>query len=111
VDVVGPSFAKEIFYTARQFTAAEAQTMGLVNRVLPAAELEAYVKNYAETISGNAPLTVNSVKFIVGETVKDESKRDLQKCADLVAQCFASKDYIEGRTAFMEKRKPNFTGS
>ena len=111
VDVVGPSFAKEIFFTARQFTAAEAQGMGLVNRVLPAEELEKYVKDYAETISGNAPLTVNSVKYIVGQTVTPESKRDLQKCADLVAQCFASSDYIEGRTAFMEKRKPQFKGS
>jgi enoyl-CoA hydratase/carnithine racemase len=110
VDVVGPSFAKEIFYTARQFTAAEAQGMGLVNRVLPDAEVEAYVRNYAETIGGNAPLTVDAVKFIVGQVVKDESKRDLQKCADLVAQCFASKDYVEGRTAFMEKRKPQFKG-
>jgi enoyl-CoA hydratase len=111
VDVVGPSFAKEIFYTARQFTAAEAQMMGLVNRVLPAEELEKYVQDYADTISGNAPLTVNSVKYIVGETVKSASERNLKKCDDLVAQCFASKDYIEGRTAFMEKRKPAFTGS
>jgi enoyl-CoA hydratase/carnithine racemase len=111
VDVVGPSFAKEIFYTARQFSAAEAKDMGLVNRVVPAAELETYVKDYAETISGNAPLTVDAVKYIVGQVLTDESKRDLNKCADMVAECFASKDYIEGRTAFMEKRKPQFTGS
>src|ERR1700686_2551798 len=57
VDVVGPSFAKEIFFPARQFTAAEALQMGLVNRLLPDAELEKYVKDYAATISGNAPLT------------------------------------------------------
>jgi enoyl-CoA hydratase len=110
-DLVGPSFAKEIFFTARQFDAAEAQTMGLVNRVMPADQLETYVKNYADTIGGNAPLTVNAVKFIANQTVADEGKRDLKRCADLVKGCFDSKDFIEGRRAFMEKRKPAFTGA
>jgi enoyl-CoA hydratase/carnithine racemase len=110
-DLVGPSFAKEIFFTARQFDAAEAQTMGLVNRVLPVDKLEAYVKDYADTIGGNAPLTVNAVKFIANQTVADEGRRDLKRCAALVKQCFDSKDYIEGRRAFMEKRKPAFTGA
>jgi enoyl-CoA hydratase/carnithine racemase len=110
VDLVGPSFAKEIFFTARQFTAAEAQMMGLVNRVLPDAELAAYVSNYAEMIADNAPLTVDSVKFIVAQTTADETRRDLDRCEALVRACFASNDYIEGRKAFMEKRKPVFTG-
>ena len=63
------------------------------------------------TISGNAPLTVDAVKFIVGETVKPSSERDLKKCAALVDACFASDDYKEGRKAFMEKRKPAFKGA
>lgn len=109
-DVVGPAFAKEIFYTARQFDAAEAQAMGLVNRVLPAAELEGFVKGYADTIGANAPLTIAGVKFIVNEVLEDESKRDLAACAAMVKRCFESNDYIEGRRAFMEKRKPAFTG-
>jgi enoyl-CoA hydratase len=77
---------------------------------VPAGELETFVKQYAETIAGNAPLTVNSVKRIVGELVKDPADRDLAMVDRLVAECFASQDYIEGRRAFMEKRKPNFTG-
>jgi enoyl-CoA hydratase/carnithine racemase len=111
IDVVGASFSKEIFFTARQFDAEEARIMGLANRVVPEAELESFVKNYADTIAGNAPLTIGSVKFIVGEALKDESERDLAAMAESVRRCFASKDYVEGRTAFMEKRKPLFTGS
>ena len=111
VDLVGPSFAKEIFFTARQFDAEEARLMGLVNRVVPQAELETYVKDYAEAIAVNAPLTVKAVKYIVGEVMKDESKRDVARCAEMVEQCFTSNDCIEGRRAFMEKRKPAFTGT
>ncbi|HWG05735.1 MAG TPA: enoyl-CoA hydratase [Beijerinckiaceae bacterium] len=111
VDVVGASFAKEIFYTARQFDAQEAQTMGLVNRVVPTAELETYVKSITDMISANAPLTIKAVKFTVGEILKDETKRNLAHSTELVEQCFASRDYNEGRAAFMEKRKPVFTGT
>jgi enoyl-CoA hydratase/carnithine racemase len=111
VDVVGPSFAMEIFYTARQFSAAEALAMGLVNRVVPDGQLEHYVKDYAETIAGNAPLTIKAVKATIGEMMKDESRRDLQRIAAAVDACFKSRDYVEGRKAFMEKRKPVFTGT
>jgi enoyl-CoA hydratase len=108
--LVGPSFTMEIFYTGRQFTAHEALTMGLINRLLPVAELENYVHGYANTIAGNAPLTISAVKQSVVEMGKDESKRDVARCNKMVDACFASKDYIEGRDAFMEKRKPAFQG-
>jgi enoyl-CoA hydratase/carnithine racemase len=111
VDVVGPAFAKELFFTARLFSAAEAYEMRLVNRVLPDAEVAGYVADYAQTITRNAPLTVGSVKQIVGEVLKDPAERDLARCAALVEACFASDDYIEGRRAFLEKRPPVFTGT
>lgn len=111
VALVGPAFAKEIFFTADRFSAEDARFMGLVNRVVPDGEVEAFCTAMAERIAGNAPLTVGSVKTIVGEAVKPESERDLQLCADLVKRCFDSQDYIEGRRAFMEKRKPNFVGA
>jgi enoyl-CoA hydratase/carnithine racemase len=110
-DLVGPAFTKEIFFTARQFDAEEARQMGLVNRVVPDAELETFVQGYADAIAGNAPLTVNAVKYIANQVYRPESERNLQKAADMVSKCFASKDYVEGRTAFMEKRKPVFTGT
>jgi enoyl-CoA hydratase/carnithine racemase len=111
VDLVGPSFAKEIFFTARQFDAQEAANMGLVNRVAPSAELESYVKNYADTISGNAPRTIHAVKVTVAESVVEDRDRNIARADALVAACYASNDYKEGRKAFMEKRKPVFTGT
>ena len=111
VTVVGPSFAKEIFFTARRFDAEEARVMGLVNRVVPDDAVGATAEETARTIAANAPMTVASVKFIVGETVKDESARDLAECDRRVKACFDSSDYVEGRRAFLEKRKPQFVGA
>jgi enoyl-CoA hydratase/carnithine racemase len=110
VDVVGPAFAKEIFFTAKRWGAEDARMMGLVNRVVPNDGLEAFVTDYARTIAGNAPLTVGSVKVIVREALKDRGAADEALCDRLVKQCFASEDYIEGRRAFMEKRPPQFKG-
>lgn len=111
VDVVGPSFAKEIFFTARRFDAEEARVMGLVNRVVEDDRVGEVAEETARTIAANAPMTVASIKFIVRQTVTPESERDLAGCEARVQACFESQDYIEGRRAFLEKRKPNFTGA
>ncbi len=110
VDLVGPAGAKEIMFTARRFDAREAFALGLLNRVVAPEELEATVDEYAMQIAENAPLTVRASKRIVVEALKDPAERDLPTCERLVAECYASEDYVEGRRAFMEKRRPQFRG-
>jgi enoyl-CoA hydratase/carnithine racemase len=105
-----PAFAAEIFYTARKFITHEAAAMGLINRPLTVGELKAYVNDYAHMIADNAPLTIGAVKRSVLERFKDPAERDLKRCQDMVNACFASKDCEEGRTRFMEKRRPVFKG-
>ena len=110
MQIVGPSFAMEIFYTARQFDAGEAVTMGLINRSVPRAELDSTCDDYTKRISGNAPLTIRAVKTAVTENLKAPVDRNVALCAEQVAACFASEDYKDGRLAFMEKRPPQFKG-
>jgi enoyl-CoA hydratase len=111
VDLVGPAYAKEMFFTGRQFDAREAERMGLVNRVVPDDQLEATVNELARTIADNAPLTVRTAKLVVGELMKDARDRDVAATERAVEACFASNDYKEGQAAFAEKRKPRFTGT
>ena len=108
--LVGPSVAKEVPFTARRYRAPEANALGLVNRVFPKADLEREVRALAEAIAANAPLTVRSVKVMVRELARDPAARDHDAMADSVRRCFESADYKEGVRAFLEKRPPRFEG-
>ncbi len=110
IELVGPSFAKEIFFTARQFNASEALEMGLIDRAAPEAVLDDLVADYTDNIAANAPLTVQTVKICVLEDMKNPGDRDLALCERMVDICDQSRDYAEGRLAFMQKRPPVFEG-
>ena len=109
MDLVGPAATKDIFFTARHLEAPEALAIGLVNRVVPTAELEAATRATCALIAANAPLTMHAVKRMVAD-LNTPRGADTAEAARLVAACFASDDYAEGRRAFMEKRKPVFRG-
>lgn len=110
VDAIGAANAREMLFTARQFSAAEARAMGLAHHVVAAAALDALVVEFCATIAANAPLTMRAAKHIIRELLKTPSEFDAAACDALLTQCFDSADYIEGRRAFMEKRKPAFNG-
>ena len=84
--------------------------MGHVNRVVPVNQLDKVVAEYTAMISENAPLTIQAAKCTVREILKNPENRNLESLNAQIKACFDSEDFTEGRTAFMEKRKPNFKG-
>jgi enoyl-CoA hydratase/carnithine racemase len=109
VALVGPAHAHFILMTGGRLDAEEAQRMGLVNKLHPAEALDAAVEAITTTIAQNAPLSLLANKRTVRAVLSDA--RDMEAIAAAQDACFDSADYREGRRAFMEKRRPAFTGT
>ena len=110
LDVIGPGTVKDMLFTGRLIGGAEAHALGLVNRLVPADEIEATVRALAAEIAANAPLTLRATKEMIRRIV---AKRRLPagEDADMVEMCYTSADFREGVTAFLAKRKPVWTGT
>jgi enoyl-CoA hydratase len=110
VSLVGPSWARLIMYTGMRIDSAEAVRIGLVDRVVPDTELWNATMEIARTISVNAPLAIKAAKITIAQVLKDPDERDMDAIKAISTACMDSEDFREGRTAFMEKRKPRFQG-
>jgi len=110
VQVVGPGGAADILLSARALDAAEALHLGLVNRVVPAAELESTTRAYALSMAEGAPLTLAAHKRAIRESLRPPGERDVAALREAMRRCFDSADYQEGIAAFLEKRPPRFSG-
>lgn len=110
VALVGPGHAAEILFSARRVDAAEAARIGLVNRVVPKAELEPAVRELAAAIAANAPLSHRAHKLSVRAAAVGGTPRDRDAIEAAIHAAWASEDFAEGRRAFAERRAPRFAG-
>jgi enoyl-CoA hydratase/carnithine racemase len=110
VGLVGSGHARMILYTGTRIDAAEAERIGLVNRVVPDADLSDVVVDLARTIADNAPLSITAAKRAIGAALLDPAEREMEAVRAAITACFDSADYREGRAAFRDKRPPRFRG-
>jgi enoyl-CoA hydratase/carnithine racemase len=113
VDAIGAARTRELFFTARNISAQQAEHWGLVSEVVPADEVAERAVEYAARIAALAPLSQRGNKRVIGELLAAEGALDPDTERELVElreACFRSEDFYEGVKAFAEKRKPRWRG-
>jgi enoyl-CoA hydratase/carnithine racemase len=105
-----PAFAKELIFTGRQVKAEEARAAGLVNRVVPLAELLDRAVELGELIATKPPWAISAAKEVVNLAMEGDLQGHLRRELDAFALAFTTEDQREGMAAFFEKRAPNFVG-
>jgi enoyl-CoA hydratase/carnithine racemase len=111
LDVVGPAPTREMVLGGRQVDGERAADIGLVHQLVPSREaLVRDVMELAGELAASAPLSLAAAKMAINEALRRDTAPDLALCKRLADEVYASHDYIEGRAAFAEKRKPRFEG-
>jgi enoyl-CoA hydratase/carnithine racemase len=110
VAAIGAANAKDLLYTARRIKAAEAEKLGLINRLVAEDALESEVEKLAQAIAENAPLSLKAGKLAINHAAGYGFAGGMDAVMAAADRCFDSADYREGRAAFLEKRKAQFRG-
>ena len=108
--IVGSSRAADLILTARDVTAEEALSMGMVSAVFPADRFREEAQAYAARLAASAPLSMTNCKRLLVEALENSLPTQLKRELTLIRQCFQSEDVQEGMRAFAEKRQPVFVG-
>lgn len=113
IRTIGLSKTKEIFFTGRTYDAWAAKEMGLLDYLVPSADLERFTYDLADEIAGNAPLSLRGIKRILNLILRSDDRMDpdgVKEAEQIVAGVLQSRDLKEGQAAFLEKRSPQFRG-
>jgi enoyl-CoA hydratase/carnithine racemase len=108
--LIGPGRALDLMTSGRAVKPAEAYQLGMVDRLVPADEMDDVVEQMVKTLAAGAPLSIKAIKRAVHDGIDLPLLEGLQRELEQLAPLFSSQDAAEGMTAFTEKREPKYEG-